>query len=350
MARERTGPTWPSSSTAKATKALIRSRGTSSMGLSAHITRPWPPAPPATSHCSSPPASCGCSPTASSPWCWCSTSRRPGCPRSAIGLLLTLTLLGDTGDLAAGSPPAPTASAGGACCSLGAALMVVAGVALRRHHDFWLLLLAATIGVISPAATRSAPSSPSSRRRSRRRVPDRSGAPGSSPGTTWPAPSPPRSGALAGGGLAQALQRAGVSAARQLPRRGRCVYALLGVALARCSSRGSRRAVEAPPPRRADRRPALLQPGSACTARAAWSSGSRRSSPGRLRRRLRGAELRGLLVPRAASAPTPATLGAIFFGANILAGLSALSAARLAQAHRPASTPWSSPTSRRTCC
>ena len=45
----------------------------------------------------------------------------------------------------------------------------------------------------------------------------------------------------------------------------------------------------------------------------------------------------------------PAVLGAIFFGANLLAAVSSLSAARIA-AGSGSSTRWSSPTCRRTCC
>src|SRR5437773_11015431 len=73
-----------------------------------------------------------------------------------IGLLLTLTLLGDT---AISLWLTTSADRFGRRQTLlaGAVLMVFAGVLFALTSQFWLLLLAATIGVISPSGNEVGP-------------------------------------------------------------------------------------------------------------------------------------------------------------------------------------------------
>src|SRR5438132_12735573 len=79
-----------------------------------------------------------------------------GLSEGEIGLLLTLTLLGDT----AISPwLTTTADRLGRRKMLlaGSVLMIAAGVVFAFTSDFWLLLVAATVGVISPTGNEVGP-------------------------------------------------------------------------------------------------------------------------------------------------------------------------------------------------
>src|SRR5712691_5969459 len=73
-----------------------------------------------------------------------------------IGLLLTLTLLGDTAISLWLTTKADRLGRRKMLVA-GAVLMVFAGVVFAVTSDFWLLLLAATIGVISPSGNEVGP-------------------------------------------------------------------------------------------------------------------------------------------------------------------------------------------------
>src|SRR5947209_16361723 len=79
-----------------------------------------------------------------------------GFSEGEIGLLLMLTLLGDT---AISLWLTTTADRIGRRRALlaGAVLMLLAGVVFALTADFWVLLVAATIGVISPSGNEVGP-------------------------------------------------------------------------------------------------------------------------------------------------------------------------------------------------
>src|SRR5262245_58585027 len=79
-----------------------------------------------------------------------------GLTNGQIGLLLTLTLLGDT---AWSLWLTTTADRIGPrkMLFLGALLMIFTGVGFALTSDFWLLLLAATVGVIGPSGNEIGP-------------------------------------------------------------------------------------------------------------------------------------------------------------------------------------------------
>ncbi len=73
-----------------------------------------------------------------------------------IGLLLSMTLLGDT-LVALGLTTSADRAGRKRILLAGAALIVLGGVVLAATDNFWLLLLAATIGVISPSGNEVGP-------------------------------------------------------------------------------------------------------------------------------------------------------------------------------------------------
>src|SRR5262245_20776564 len=73
-----------------------------------------------------------------------------------IGLLLTMTLLGDT-VLSLGITTRADRLGRKRMLLAGAGLMVLGGAVFAATGDFWLLLLAATIGVISPSGNEVGP-------------------------------------------------------------------------------------------------------------------------------------------------------------------------------------------------
>ena len=79
-----------------------------------------------------------------------------GLSDAEIGLLLTLTLLGDTLISLWITTHADRAGRK-RMLLIGAALMVFAGILFAATHNFYLLLLAATIGVISPSGNEVGP-------------------------------------------------------------------------------------------------------------------------------------------------------------------------------------------------
>jgi MFS family permease len=251
-----------------------------------------------------------------------------GLSEARIGLLLTLTLLGDTAISFALTTRADRAGRRGMLL-LGAVLMIFAGALFAVTRSFPLLLLAATVGVISPAGNEVGPflaieqaalsqALPAERRTQAFAWYQLAGAFATAFGS------------LAGGALASGLQRAGWA---PLPSYRAIVagYAALGAVLVVLFTRLSPAAEASPAKRVAADRPVLL-----------------RSHMGL--HRSRGVVLRlsalfsldafaGGFVVQAFVAywfhtrfgADPALLGRIFFAANALAGLSALSAAWVAR-------------------
>jgi MFS family permease len=247
-----------------------------------------------------------------------------GLDNAQIGLLLTLTLAGDTA-ISLWLTTRADRVGRRRVLLLGALLMAAAGVVFTVSHDPIVLLLAATIGVISPSGNEVGPflaieqASLSQGLRSNRRT--YVFAWYNLVGSVATA-----CGALVAGGLAQILQANGLAAAESY-RAIVVGYALIGLALAFGFGRLSDR-VEVPP-READASPPT-------TAR----FGLHRS--GKVVLRLSALfsldAFAGGLITQSLMAywfsvrwgAEPAVLGAIFFGANLLAAASALSAARLA--------------------
>jgi len=251
-----------------------------------------------------------------------------GLSEARIGLLLTLTLLGDTAVSLLFTTRADRVGRRRMLLG-GAALVVLAGAVFAVTQSFALLLVAATLGVISPAGNEVGPflaieqaalaqTLPAERRT---RVFARYSLVGSFATAA---------GALTGGALASGLEHAGWGALGSY-RAVVVAYAALGLVLLALFTRLSP-AVEAPGSREPDRRgrPAFLGP----------DLGLHRSRPVVLK-------LAGLFTVDAFAGgfvvqsfvaywfhhkfgASPALLGAIFFGANVLAGISALSAAWVA--------------------
>jgi MFS family permease len=248
-----------------------------------------------------------------------------GLDEARIGLLLSLTLLGDTALSLAVTTRADRVGRR-RMLALGAALMVLAGAAFASTSAFWLLLLAATVGVMSPSGNEVGPFLAIEQAVVAQQVPPERrtatfawyGLAGSLATAT---------GALAAGLAAEGLRRAGVSDLGST-RAVVLGYAALGLVLAALFAALSP-AAEAPPADR-DAPPA-----------AAPVLGLHRS---------RGVVFRlsGLFAVDAFAGgfvvqsflawwfhqrfgASPALLGSIFFGANVLAGFSALAAASLAR-------------------
>jgi MFS family permease len=263
-----------------------------------------------------------------------------GLDERRIGLLLTLTLLGDTAISLALTTRADRVGRRRTLLA-GAALMVLAGVLFAATRSFALLLFAATVGVISPAGNEVGPflaieqAALSQTLAAERRTQVFAWY-------TLAGSCATAAGSLAAGNLAEALQRGGWSALASY-RAVVVGYAVLGVALLALFLRLSP-AAEAPPSRRA--RPST-------TLR--YAQGEREDRPSILRPNLglhasRGVVLRlsalfsvdsfagGFIVQSFGAywfhrrfGATPGRLGTIFFVANVLAGASALSAAWVAR-------------------
>lgn len=241
-----------------------------------------------------------------------------------VGLLLTLTLLGDTAVSLAVTTRADRAGRR-RMLALGAALMVGAGLLFAATTDFWLLLLGATLGILSPSgnevgpflAIEQAALSSAVSDQERTRVFARYTLTGSFATAL---------GALAGGGLAEGLQHAGWSPLESY-RAVVVLYAALGIALLVLFARLS---------------PGVEPPAVATGAPpAGWIGFGLHRSRGMVFR-LSGlfavdAFAGGFIVQSYLAAwlharfgAGEALIGAIFLGANVLAGLSALAAAPLA--------------------
>jgi MFS family permease len=242
-----------------------------------------------------------------------------GLGEARIGLLLTLTLLGDTGVSLFLTTHADRLGRKRTLMA-GAGLMLLAGVAFALSGDFFVLLIAATIGVISPSGYEVGPFLaveqaclseilPSERRTHVFAWYNLSG----SFATAF--------GALGAGALSQALRGSGATLLVSY-RAVLLVYAVIGIALAIGFVLLSG-AVEAPEAGPAPRlrfglgpsRPAVIRL-SALFSLDAFAGGF---------------VVQSLIAYwfHARYGLEPAVLGSIFFGTNLLAGISALLAARL---------------------
>src|ERR1039457_210323 len=250
-----------------------------------------------------------------------------GLSESPIGLLLTLTLLGDAGISLWITTRADRAGRR-RMLLLGAALMVVAGVLFASTRSFVLLLLAATFGVISPSGNEVGPflaveqaalaqSIPTERRTSVFAWYNLAGSLATAVGS------------LCGGVLADGLQGSGVSQLGSYPALA-AGYAVLGLALAGLFLRLSSTS-EAPKAARTEARAA--DPGFHLGLETS------RNKVFKLAGLFTIDSFAGGFVVQAFVAywfqrrfgVSPSLLGAIFFGANLLAGLSALMASRVAR-------------------
>ena len=237
-----------------------------------------------------------------------------------IGLLLTLTLVGDTLISLAITLHADRLGRK-RMLLLGAALMVAAGVPFALSGDFTVLVLAATFGVISPSGNEVGPFLAIEQAALSQVVPEdrRTGV------FAWyhlAGAFATAAGALAGGWMAQVLQSAGLAPAASY-RVLVFGYAAVGLLLAGLFLRLSR-AVEAPPAAAAAGRLGLH-----VSKRVVFKLSALFS----LDAFAGGFVLQSLVAYwfQQRYGVTPGTLGSIFFAANLLAGLSALYAVRLAK-------------------
>jgi MFS family permease len=244
-----------------------------------------------------------------------------------IGLLLMLTLLGDTA-VSLWITTAADRLGRRRMLLAGALLMALAGVVFALTGNFWLLLLAATVGVISPSGNEVGPFLPIEQAALSQTVPGerRTGL------FAWynlVGSLSTALGSLCGGSLAQVFQAwgyTGASSYRPLVIGYAAFGAVLALAFARLSP-----AAEAPP------RPGTETPPSTAAAR----FGLHRSSRVVLHLSALFAldAFGGGFVIQTIVAywfhlrfgAEPAVLGGIFFGANLLAGVSALAAGWLAR-------------------
>ena len=250
-----------------------------------------------------------------------------GLGENAIGLLLTLTLVGDT-VISLGITTRADRIGRRRMLVAGAVLMIVAGVLFAVTRSFWWLLVAATVGVISPSGNEVGPFLAIEQAALSELTPGdrhtRVFAWYNLVGSFATA-----LGALAGGGLAQALQGRGFTPLDSY-RLVVVGYAVIGAAMVLLFL-GLSPSVEPPRLMRVTEKPAWL----------VRDLGLRESRHNVLK-------LAGLFMMDAFAGGfvvqafvaywfhrrfgvQPAALGAIFFGANVLAGLSALSATWLAQ-------------------
>jgi MFS family permease len=243
-----------------------------------------------------------------------------GLNNTRIGLLLTLTLVGDT-IISLGITTSADRIGRKRMLLAGAALMVFAGVLFALTKDFFLLLVAATIGVISPSGNEVGPFLALEQAALSQLVSDER----RTYVFSWYnllGSFATALGALCGGGLTQILKNRGFAPLDSY-RLVVVGYALLGILLAVIFTRVSTE-VEAPPAaaRRVNRLGLHRSRGIVAKLSALFSL---------------DAFAGGFVVQSIVAywfyiryGVEPAVLGGIFFGANILAGISALTAARLA--------------------
>ena len=226
-----------------------------------------------------------------------------------IGVLLTLTLMGDTAVSLWLSTRADRIGRR-RMLIVGAALMAAAGGAFVLTRNYLVLLVAATIGVISPSGNEVGPFLPIEQAALAQVVPSERRT-GVFAWYTLTGAFATALGALSAGVLSQAVHYEGVIV----------LYAALGIVLAIAFTRLST-AAEVP----------------AAQAGAFLGVGRSRTVVLRLAALFALDSFAGGFVVQSFAAywfylrfgVDPATLGAIFFGANLLAGISALVASRLA--------------------
>lgn len=249
-----------------------------------------------------------------------------GLAGSQIGLLLSLTLIGDT---AVSLWLTTRADRFGRRLTLmiGAILMAVAGVVFALTDNFLLLLAAATIGVISPSGNEVGPFLSVEQASLSHIVSDRSRTRVFA-WYTLAAALATAAGSLAGGLLIGTLQYAQIEPIASY-RIGIIVYASLGVVLLVVFSRLSPRIEVGRPSVPADARPT---PDHRLGLNRSHRVVLRLSSLFALDAFGGGFVIQSMTAYwfHVRFGVSASELGGIFFGANILAGLSALAAARLA--------------------
>ncbi len=250
-----------------------------------------------------------------------------GLSESQIGLLLTLTLLGDTAISLWITTRADRVGRQRMLLA-GAVLMIFAGVLFAVTRSFALLLVAATVGVISPSGNEVGPFLAVEQAALSEEIPAerRTGI------FAWynlVGSFATALGSLCGGALAEQLQGRGLTPLGSY-RAVVAGYAVIGAVLALIFSRLSR-AAEAPEAKRA------VRPSSGLGGRLGLSTS--RTNVLKLAGLFSMDAFAGGFVVQAFVAywfqrrfgVSPTVLGGIFFGANILAGISALTASRLAK-------------------
>jgi MFS family permease len=250
-----------------------------------------------------------------------------GFSEAQIGLLLSLTLLGDTA-ISLWITTSADRIGRQRMLLVGAGLMLVAGIAFALTRDFYVLLLAATLGVISPSGNEVGPFLSIEQAALSQILPDER----RTEVFAWynlVGSFATALGALCGGGLASLLQRSGFAPVDSY--RVICIgYALIGGVLGLIFLRLSR-AVEPPQQASARKNPAPFDPRFGLT-----------QSGGvvvRLSALFALDAFGGGFIVQSIMAywfyvrfhVDPAVLGGIFFGANILAGFSALAAVSIAR-------------------
>ena len=244
-----------------------------------------------------------------------------GLSETKIGLLLTLTLVGDAA-ISLWITTHADRIGRRRMLVVGAALMLFAGIVFALTRDFFVLLIAATIGVISPSGYEVGPFLAVEQASLTQLLPGER----RTQVFAWynlVGSFATAAGSLCGGGLAQMLQGGGVAPLDSY-RAVVVGYAVIGVILGLLFSRLSPE-VEAP------------ASGEQPTARRLGLHRSR-GVVFRLAALFSLDAFAGGFVVQAIVAywfhtrfgVEPGVLGGIFFGANILAGISALSAARIA--------------------
>ena len=255
-----------------------------------------------------------------------------GMDEARIGLLLSLTLLGDTA-ISLWITTRADRLGRRRMLIAGAALMVLAALLFAVTPNFYLLLLAAVVGVISPSGNEVGPFLSIEQASLSQLVPDRRRT-GIFAWYNLVGSFATACGALAGGGLSQLLQGLGYSPllSYRIVVLGYGVIGLVMIALfARLSP-----TIEVPVPR-PRQAPAGDPPGNPMPRRFLGLHRSR-GVVFRLAALFSLDSFAGGFVIQSLVAlwfnlkfgVEPAVLGAIFFGANILAGVSALSAAWVA--------------------
>jgi MFS family permease len=195
-----------------------------------------------------------------------------GLSEVSIGLLLTLTLIGDT-VISLWLTTRADRFGRRRTLIVGSLLMMLAAAVFAGTQEFIPLLIAATIGVISPSGNEVGPFLSIEQAALSQLVPDRQ----RTQVFSWynlVGSFATACGALCGGGLAQLLQNQGVTPLNSY-RAIVIGYGLIGLLLAWLFTRLSR-AVEVPPSQTP--LPAEIKVRLACINRGGWSSNSRRCS------------------------------------------------------------------------
>jgi len=246
-----------------------------------------------------------------------------GFDAAAIGLLITLTLVGDTA-ISLWITTSADRIGRRRMLILGAVLMLGAGVVFALSHNFIVLLAAATIGVISPSGNEVGPFL-AIEQASLAQIGARDKRTGLLAWYNLAGSFATAAGALCGGGLAQGLQALGL--AKTDSYRAIIIgYGLVGAVLIVLFSRLSPSIN--PPKAEARKGPKPL-----------FGLHKSRSVVLRLSALFSLDAFAGGFVVQSFMAywfhlrfhVQPAVLGGIFFGANVLAGISALSATRISR-------------------